>query len=1379
MNTKNRKQLALFKTTFLSAMVVATVVSSAVASADDTEIYFSDSANSGTNLSNVMFMLDTSGSMNSTDGTETRRIDRLKSAMIDVLNLAEDVNVGISAFGGQQKGGTIRYPATNLDKDSCPSASCTSLKVRADILRAEDDGVAINDGGNRRVDLADEELHLGEYSSASNENQTIWALRFDGVDIPRGANINLAQLEISSTSLQTNGSVEFIIAAEDTGHSQPLVNDSYDQLVSRFDSALGGTSERIDWASDENWSTNRPYRSPDIQTAIEEITNRADWCGGNALTVLVKTEGRRDVHSRNGTQWQSPSLTIDYDPSSVDWSDTCLSLGVSGNIVDGGNDVVESVATGTLDRSTSAVSTRNGNDEQTIGLRFSSLNVPPNATITSSYIEFSSEGANSGAPSLTIRAEDTSSASQINAVALNLRNYHAQSVAWSDIPALEAGSKLVTPSLDQLMTSVVNTPGWTSGNPVLLTLSQSSGSAGVRSFSANESSVGTAARLVVNYRQTGAELAGSPPLLRTARGDLINVVLDFQRKGNTPLVDAYLETANYLLGREVLFGKQRGFQSEDDREFRLSTPSSYTGGSVFRPPNCTESDLNAEACVNEIITGAPTYIQPESGSCSANHIVLLSDGASSDNNSESDIINLIGDSCDARNRATDSCGVDLARWLYETDHDSATPGLQNIITHTVGFNTQSDFLEDVANTSPNDEGVFYEAESASDLITVFNSVLETSLTSGAGFTAPTTTISLDNRLLNNNNLFYAMFSPSTRNHWEGNVKKFQLGLNGATGQLEVQDSNGAAALGNDGVLKDTSRSFWSVTDDGPQIAEGGAASRQELGRNIYTSIADNNGATQLLTFHENTAQITNELLGINGATAQTRASLLQWARGVDINDFDNDGDTAEVRAQMGDPLHSSQLVLEYADGGRSMLFVGTNHGFLHAIDTDTGMENFAYIPEALLDVLDPVFQDRAAASSNKSYGLDGEIVGWHNDVNENSIVDGNDTAYIYFGMRRGGNNYYALDVTDPDAPKILWTIEGGVGDFAELGQTWSRPIKSTVNYLGTDREVLFFAGGYDTANDGELVRTADSIGRGFYMVDATTGQMLSYRDATDHPSMVYSIPSDMRIVNPDGDAYANAIYVGDTGGQVWRFDINNFATTDENFLTGTVLASFGGTTAAENRQFFNEPDVAFGNSSQDGLFLNVAIGSGARPNPNSLTTEDTFYSIKDPAVFGPPRNATGDIVYPAPLEEGDMVNVTGALAQNVTTGSLADGWFFRFITDGEKSMSSALTLNNEIFFTTYIPSTSSALGNTNICIPALGVGRIYHVNLSDGSAIGGTGNDFDVDRFRNLNQLGIPPRVVAVIAEASPNVVATFVGMEAVGSETEIGPFERVFWAER
>ena len=80
------------------------------------------------------------------------------------------------------------------------------------------------------------------------------------------------------------------------------------------------------------------------------------------------------------------------------------------------------------------------------------------------------------------------------------------------------------------------------------------------------------------------------------------------------------------------------------------------------------------------------------------------------------------------------------------------------------------------------------------------------------------------------------------------------------------------------------------------------------------------------------------------------------------------------------------------------------------------------------------------------YTLDGAPVAFIQDRNrDGSIVAGDgDRVYLYVGMRRGGKAYYAFDVTNPESPRLLWTIDKG-GDFAELGYTFSNPRVGLVN----------------------------------------------------------------------------------------------------------------------------------------------------------------------------------------------------------------------------------------------------------------------------------------------------------------------------------------------
>src|SRR5690606_15046522 len=132
------------------------------------------------------------------------------------------------------------------------------------------------------------------------------------------------------------------------------------------------------------------------------------------------------------------------------------------------------------------------------------------------------------------------------------------------------------------------------------------------------------------------------------------------------------------------------------------------------------------------------------------------------------------------------------------------------------------------------------------------------------------------------------------------------------------------------------------------------------------------------------------------------------------------------------------------------------------------------------------------------------------------------------------------NATDRANPRILWTITGGSGDFTELGQTWARPVKTRINIGGTITDVLILSGGYDPNQDDVSVRTADGMGRSIFIVNATTGAKIwSVGPTASHnltrTDMLYSIPSSIRAIDINNDKLVDQLYVGDMGGQVWRF----------------------------------------------------------------------------------------------------------------------------------------------------------------------------------------------------------------------------------------------------
>ena len=64
--------------------------------------------------------------------------------------------------------------------------------------------------------------------------------------------------------------------------------------------------------------------------------------------------------------------------------------------------------------------------------------------------------------------------------------------------------------------------------------------------------------------------------------------------------------------------------------------------------------------------------------------------------------------------------------------------------------------------------------------------------------------------------------------------------------------------------------------------------------------------------------------------------------------------------------------------------------------------------------------------------------------------------------------------------------------------------------------------------------------------------------------MNYSIPAPVKPLDLNGDGLAERFYVGDMGGQLWRFDIVNGEDRDA-LVEGGVLASLGGAAVGQSR----------------------------------------------------------------------------------------------------------------------------------------------------------------------------------------------------------------------
>ena len=106
------------------------------------------------------------------------------------------------------------------------------------------------------------------------------------------------------------------------------------------------------------------------------------------------------------------------------------------------------------------------------------------------------------------------------------------------------------------------------------------------------------------------------------------------------------------------------------------------------------------------------------------------------------------------------------------------------------------------------------------------------------------------------------------------------------------------------------------------------------------------------------------------------------------------------------------------------------------VDNTGGEELFAFMPESLLDNLPAIYNNEFG--DQHIYGLDGSLTRWHDDTDSDGIVDDDEDVTLFFGMRRGGTEYFALDVSDELAPVLKWRINQDTPGFERLAQSWSR-----------------------------------------------------------------------------------------------------------------------------------------------------------------------------------------------------------------------------------------------------------------------------------------------------------------------------------------------------
>lgn len=727
------------------------------------------------------------------------------------------------------------------------------------------------------------------------------------------------------------------------------------------------------------------------------------------------------------------------------------------------------------------------------------------------------------------------------------------------------------------------------------------------------------------------------------------------------------------------------------------------------PGTCADS--------RSIIGSGNNYNSPinAANQCETNHIILFTDGAPSGDSPGS--VSLVN----CGNSSSYNCQKAIAQHLNSESNSKGVP----IKTHNIGLYMGSSTLANMKTVSGAGGGETYDSNSAETLLEAFKSTLDLIDEDARSISAPGVAVNAMNRFQHLDQLFYSVFQPFESSYWEGNLKRYQL-VNG-----EIHGVNGLATDPATGYFRSSSQSYWSNTADGPDVTKGGARNKVSNRKLLYSPSP---GGT-LATLNWNSTDVpSNAFLGLGqNATSEQRAAVL-----------------SELQRMWGDPLHSVPVMVNYGGtADNNYVFVSTNGGMLHAINTSSGQEAFAFMPHEFITQAPRYTTQRLQLrgdNTRQTYGLDGSWVAWRSP---GATVDAApERVLLYGGMRRGGRNYYALNVTTPASPSMAWQINNGTEGYAGLGQTWSTPTLTQVRGTdGTKIPILVVGGGYspDDHDGHKPLSAGDSMGNMVYFINAENGSVVwsagGRNDAVEKVNdMKWAVPASIAVVDKDFDGVADHMYFGDLGGQVFRIDIKS-----DGDHSVSKIASLAGNNA-NPRRFFEAPAVAYVNEgTQEALYL--VISSGYRAHPLDEATADGIFVIRDEKVFD---GTTGSAL--------TMANMT-----NVVTGTATSGdWYYLFEdeggTSGEKAMSSPVVYDGRILQSTYAPTAQDQ--DDNPCAVRYGEAFLHMIDLKSGAPRALTDTEAPESRRRSLQQSTPPPTPSLLINEEGELIV--IIGTEPV-----------------
>ena len=599
-------------------------------------------------------------------------------------------------------------------------------------------------------------------------------------------------------------------------------------------------------------------------------------------------------------------------------------------------------------------------------------------------------------------------------------------------------------------------------------------------------------------------------------------------------------------------------------------------------------------------------------------------------------------------------------------------------------------IDDLWHTAVNSRGEFFSASNPDE----FAAQLENVLSSIGQRVSSAAAIATNSTRLNSTTFIYQARFDST--DWHGQLLAYQVDQN--TADIAGTEAWDAGTLMPAAALR-TILTHDSTLNSG---AGGGAD----------FAWADLNTAEQTYL--------------INGGTTADGQARLAYLRGDQSNELKHGGTYRNRTVVLGDIVNSDPWYVGQQNFGYHILpgtegssyltfrassaylnrskiiYVGANDGMIHAFDAATGVEKFAYVPEAVFSKL--------ADLTDPNYG-------------HKYFVDGSPKAgdaYVGYAWKTvlvgtlggGGKAVFALDVTAPDSmtsDKVMWeitdttaaTIDGDGNSM--LGYTMGQ---ASIARMANGHWAVIFGNGYNSASNRAVLFIKDLEDGTLIALDTKVG------DSTNPNGL--ATPT---AVDENSDGIVDAIFAGDLRGNVWHFDVSDVSTGQwkSAYKSGNDPAPvFTALDPSGNRQPITSK-IEVGAHPVSGVMLYFGTGKYIETSDVTSNGIQTLYGVLDDGATVSGRsvlqkqeillNTTQDYTTPSNSTETYNLRVTTENPVDYTADGLDQkGWYMDLVApssvsvdadgnpvvgaytqEGERVVANPILREGRILFTTMTP----------------------------------------------------------------------------------------------